>query len=103
VRLLSRSTVPAQSIGAFVDDRRRLGVQIEALVLWQGLDGHVIPAASLAGAGWHELEDTLRWSDGNAELDLPAADGDDSFLELVVAATLAYPVEQPMATLRRAA
>ncbi len=106
VRLLSRSTMPALSIGAFVDDRRQLGVQVEALVLWQGLSRHVIQAEAFTGAGWHALEQASRWTDGDAELDLPAARGDDSFLELVVTASLAYPVgrdDAAMPATRRAA
>ncbi len=93
VGLQSRSAVPARSIGAFVDDRRRLGVQVERLVLWQGLDDHALDAASLGGAGWHGLEQDRRWTDGDAALTLPAAGNADCFLEVVVSGTLAYPAD----------
>ncbi len=105
VRLESRSAVPARSVGAFVDDRRRLGVQIESLVLWQGLNHQAVDAACLGGSGWHELEQDRRWTDGDAVLTLPAADDETTFLEVVVVGSLAYPADpaSPVDGLRRAA
>ncbi len=91
LRLESRSTIPARSVGAFVDDRRRLGVQIGSLVLWQGLDHHAVDAVALDGSGWHELEQDRRWTDGDAALMLPAASDENTFLEVVVVGSLAYP------------
>lgn len=57
VRLLSRSGVPSETIGPFDDDRRRLGVAIDRLVLWTGLRETVIRPVALALAGWHEEEE----------------------------------------------
>ncbi len=93
VALGSRHAVPARSVGAFVDDRRRLGVQVERLVLWQGLDDHALDAAALDGSGWHGLEQGRRWTDGDAALTLPAAGDADCFLEVVVTGTLDYPAD----------
>ena len=89
VRLLSRSASPSEVIGPFVDDRRILGVAIEKLVLWNGLDDSVTPAADLSLAGWHEVEGGCRWTNGSAALDLPAA-GAETFLDVRVAATGRY-------------
>lgn len=92
VRLLSRSAVPAGVIGPFVDDRRMLGVSVDRLVLWHGLDGQVMPLADIDLAGWHQNEGGRRWTDGNASLDLPHADN-ETFLDVHLAATLLYPDE----------
>lgn len=89
VRLLSRAAVPAEAIGPFVDDRRRLGVAVDRLVLWSGLNATVVPAARLALEGWHRPEGTHRWTNGNAALDLPRADA-DTYLDVHVSATLPY-------------
>ncbi len=89
-RLLSRAAVPAVSVGPFVDDRRRLGVAVERLVLWTGLAERVLPATGLAMSGWHGSENNMRWTDGNAALDLPTA-GDETFLDVHVAGTMLYP------------
>ena len=89
-RLLSRAAVPAEAVGPFVDDRRRLGIAVEKLVLWTGLREQVLPAGGLAMNGWHGSEDGIRWTDGNAGLDLPRA-GDETFLDIHVAGTMLYP------------
>jgi hypothetical protein len=89
VRLLSRASVPAQIIGPFVDDRRSLGVAVKKLVLWDGLNGVVVPTEALALQGWHADEGTHRWTDGKAELALPDA-GVETFLDVHVAATASY-------------
>ncbi|MGI4798628.1 MAG: Hint domain-containing protein [Janthinobacterium lividum] len=91
VRLLSRSGVPAETIGPFVDDRRLLGVAIDRIVLWAGLEEVAVPAA--AGLfGWHEREGTYSWTDGNAALVLPPA-GAETFLDIHVAGTTRYCAE----------
>ena len=104
VRLLSRAAVPAESIGPFVDDRRTLGIAVEKLVLWTGLNETAMPAAGLALTGWHALEGSTRWTNGNAALDLPVA-GHDTFLDVHVAATMFYvdTVLAPVDTKVRAA
>ena len=40
-------------------------------------------------SGWHGSEGGVRWTDGNAALDLPHA-GDETFLDVHVAATMLY-------------
>ncbi len=88
--LLSRAASPAEMVGPFLDDRRRLGVAVERLVLWTGLDDLVIPAASLGLAGWHQMDGDARWTDGHASLDLPPA-GTETMLDVHVIATMTYP------------
>ncbi len=91
IRLLSRRARPAEVIGSFVDDRRELGIGVARLVLWNGLDDSTIEAAALALPGWHALEQGIRWTDGDAELDLPAAGRHDTFLDVHVVSVLRYP------------
>ena len=95
LRLLSRAAVPAETVGPFVDDRRTLGVAVDRLVLWTGLDERVMPPASRGLRGWHGGEGA-RWTDGNAELDLPRADG-DVVLDIHLAATMLYRDETRLA------
>ncbi len=95
LRLLSRAAVPAETVGPFVDDRRTLGVAVDRLVLWTGLDEQVMPAAGRALRGWHSGEGA-RWTDGNAELDLPRADS-DVVLDIHLAATMLYRDETRLA------
>ncbi len=90
IRLLSRTTVPAQVIGPFVDDRRTLGVAVEKLVLWTGFDETVVPASDLALDGWHQAEGNRRWTNGMASLDLRTA-GEITYLDVHLASTALYP------------
>ena len=71
--LLSRWAVPAETEGPFVDDRRRLGVQVSRALLWNGLATHRLPLADGRRSGWHACETATdaRWTDGQAELGLP--------------------------------
>jgi hypothetical protein len=73
LRLVSRTARPSETMGAYIDDRRALGVQVGEITLHDGrqrinLDGH------LAGAdlpGWFGLDHPAhRWTNGNAELPL---------------------------------
>ena len=89
VRLLSRAAVPAEIVGPFVDDRRTLGVAVSRLVLWNGLQDVAIRIGAPGLGGWHDEEATHRWTDGQAELDLPEA-GSDTFLDVHLAATGLY-------------
>jgi hypothetical protein len=89
-RLLSRAAAPADVIGPFVDDRRRLGVAVKSVVFWSGLQDTIIDAKDIDLAGWHAAEDDIRWTNGNAILDLPIAAGPDTFVEIVVVGTLCY-------------
>ncbi len=91
VALESLSSSPARAIGPFVDDRRRLGVQVSGLILWQGLEGEAVAAAALDGDGWHALEQDRRWTDGAASLALGEARHETCFLEVSVVGTLPYP------------
>jgi len=56
----------------------------------------VLPARGLALNGWHGSEDGLRWTNGNAELDLPEA-GTETFLDIHLAATMNYQDEHRLA------
>ena len=89
LRLLSRSGVPSVLIGPFVDDRRRLGVAVDRLVLWRDLRDQVIPAACLGLDGWHAEEGGRRWTNGDAALDLPRGAG-ETVLDVHVGATMLY-------------
>ncbi len=86
VRLRSRAAVPSETIGPFVDDRRTLGVAVDRMVLWNGLDAADMPTS---GRGWHSEVGMASWTDGNAALDLPPAD-EDRFLDVHLAGTLRY-------------
>ncbi len=89
-RLLSRTAVPAEVVGPFLDDRRRLGVAVEKVVLWSGLVDTVLKPTDLDLPGWHPAEGHFRWTDGDAGLDLPAAYAADTFLGIHIASTMQY-------------
>lgn len=69
VVLRSRCFVPAQVMEGS-GDHRRLGVAVSGLAL----DGMAIDLARL-GAGWHEPEAALRWTDGAGRLGVAGARG----------------------------
>lgn len=89
IRLLSRAARPADSIGPFVNDRRMLGVAIEKLVVWDGRADRIFPVHGFDLAGWHSLEGTVRWTNGSAAIDLPAAEA-VTMLDVHVAAVMLY-------------
>ncbi len=95
IRLLSRTATPADVVGPFFDDRRMLGVAIEKLVFWRGLDEQVIPTIDLDLDGWHQPEGALRWTNGRAALDLPEAQT-DSFLEINLVGAMLYRQAMPV-------
>lgn len=74
VRILSRSSAPRDVIGAFVDDRRKLGVQVSHAKLWY--DDHDVDLADYLELGTHygwydaDSSDQGRWTNGNAVLPL---------------------------------
>ena len=75
LRLRSRASRPSDTIGPFVDDRRRLGVLVGRIGLGAGrrrvaLTAHLDAAAA---PGWHRMEQgaSCRWTDGDAALALP--------------------------------
>lgn len=71
VRLVSRTSRPSDVIGPFVDDRRRLGVLVGQVSLFDGkarvgLTDH-LDKADLSG--WDVLENSnSRWTNGDAVL-----------------------------------
>ncbi|KXV32456.1 hypothetical protein AD940_15545 [Gluconobacter thailandicus] len=73
VRLMSRTSRPADVIGPFVDDRRQLGVLVGSVVLYDAgsttnLSAHLTEETL---SGWSALESqTARWTTGNAEIQI---------------------------------
>jgi ELWxxDGT repeat protein len=106
VRLVSRSTVPAE-VEPESRDVRRLGVAIERLVL-QDADLFVEAGHGHAALcdGFHEDEDTHRWTDGGARLPqaLLRAFVDEVTLDVHLAPSeLGYRVAAPTAYIAEAA
>jgi antigen 43 len=72
VRLVSRTSRRADTVGPFHDDRRFLGVHVGAIELIEGgvrraLEAHLTDPAL---TGWHEIEAEGRWTAGDALLPL---------------------------------
>ncbi|WP_187829776.1 Hint domain-containing protein [Labrys sp. KNU-23] len=72
VRIVSRASRPADTIGPYVDDRRFLGVLVGAVTLQDGnvrreIDTHLTTRTL---RGWSVPEGSRRWTDGNAVLPL---------------------------------
>ena len=73
VRLMSRTSRPADVVGPFVDDRRQLGVLVGKVTLYDAgsttdLTAHLSEETL---SGWSTLEGpTARWTTGNAEIQL---------------------------------
>ena len=79
VRLLSRSSAPADA-RPWLDDRRRLGVNVERIVLRGASELREVPVDHPGlTQGWHAVERDgvalRRWTSGNAVLPLPALTG----------------------------
>ena len=73
VRLASRTSRPCDTIGPFVDDRRRLGVLVGDITLFEGNHAQAVTThlTDRDLPGWNTLEhDNLRWTDGDALLPL---------------------------------
>ncbi|MXV45089.1 hypothetical protein GS501_08565 [Saccharibacter sp. 17.LH.SD] len=73
VRLISRTSRPSDVIGPFVDDRRHLGVLIDALALFQNDECQMIetPFQETTLQGWDVTETShCRWTNGAALLPL---------------------------------
>ncbi|TLU73517.1 Hint domain-containing protein [Lichenicoccus roseus] len=89
--LLSRSAIPAEIEGPFVDDRRRLGVQVSRVLLWNGLESEPLPVADGRRPGWHapDASDAACWTNGQAELCLPPI-ACNVVLEIELAGTACY-------------
>ncbi|WP_181161387.1 Hint domain-containing protein [Labrys okinawensis] len=72
VRIVSRASRPADTIGPYVDDRRFLGVLVGAVTLQDGNVRREIDTHLTAGTlrGWSVPEGARRWTDGDAVLPL---------------------------------
>ncbi|GAB6853455.1 Hint domain-containing protein [Asaia astilbis] len=73
LKLVSRVARPVDTEGPFVDDRRRLGVLVGDIQVWEAGQTRQISAhlTTPALAGWSSVEDEgHRWTTGNAELPL---------------------------------
>lgn len=71
ILLISRTQCPNESIGSFVDDRRRLGVLIGEVTLLEGNKTSPVTEHLTANnlQGWHDQEQTkCRWTNGHALL-----------------------------------
>ena len=83
VRIVSGAARPFDTIGPFVDDRRMLGVLVGTATLWDGgswkeMTSHL---TSVSTDGWCNVEDgTMRWTNGNARLDLGSREPNASAL-----------------------
>ena len=99
IRLVSRSAVPAEIHDDGID-HRRLGIALSRVVY----DGLLIPLSDPRfSSGWHELERgdddvSWRWTNGDAGLVLVGG----GILEIEVAMTLCYWIEQDEAQTRTA-
>jgi hypothetical protein len=74
VRLSSRASRPCDTVGPFLDDRRRLGILVGTISIENchsitKVDSHL---SSTGLRGWHdrEADSSYRWTDGNADLPL---------------------------------
>ncbi|CAI3922629.1 Large exoprotein involved in heme utilization or adhesion (FhaB) (PDB:4RM6) [Commensalibacter communis] len=81
IRLISQNSRPSDTIGAFVDDRRELGVLIGNITLlsqnsMKTIDTHL---SQNDLDGWQGIESHLyRWTNGNADLPLGLHDNKNS-------------------------
>ena len=101
-RLLSRHAVPGAA-RPWIEDRRRLGVRVDRLILRQGAaETQIALDDPCLSAGWWAPERDAtalwRWTDGAAALPFLCA---GAVLEVQIGATLAYPL--PAAPARSAA
>ena len=92
--LVSRTARPSDVQGAFLDDRRKLGVRIGEIGVWRGHErsaytGHLEAAVA---AGWMEQEgSSSRWTSGRGQLSLDlAVSGRLMLLEVQVVAAGPY-------------
>jgi hypothetical protein len=93
VRLVSRAAAPTEA-RPWLDDRRRLGVQVARIVLRDAADVREVPVdhPDLRDGWWAVERDGVamrRWTDGAALLPLPAIHG-PTVLELHLGGTMTY-------------
>ena len=94
VRLRSRAAPPSEIEGPFLDDRRRLGVGVQAA--WVSGAALDLQANDVAVSGRHAVETdglcSWRWTDGDTVLRLPASTRPVE-LRLDLQAVFRYPVD----------
>lgn len=97
VFIASRTSRPVDVIGAFVDDRRELGVQIAKIDLLSGAGTFSISShlETETLEGWASLENNeARWTSGRALVDLSAVSVDGfKILTIEVVSTVSYCVD----------
>ena len=96
VRLVSRAAAPTEA-RPWLDDRRRLGVQVTRIVLRDAADVREVPVdhPDLHDGWWaveRDGEALRRWTDGAALLPLPAIHG-PTMLELHLGGTMTYTTD----------
>jgi hypothetical protein len=94
--LRSRTFRPADSFGAYVDDRRALGVLVGEIVRTSGRQSQRFVAHLTADtlAGWHRPESaTARWTNGNATLPFNDDTAQPAVLEIRIMQTGPYKLE----------
>lgn len=100
VRILSRAARPSEIIGPYVDDRRRLGVLVEDITLWDASGTRILSRHLEAdlSKGWHPEETSkikARWTNGDAVLELGPRKGSDvGILSLTILAAGPYFVDE---------
>jgi hypothetical protein len=105
VRLVSRAAAPTD-VRPWLEDRRRLGLYVERIVLRGADEVREVPVdhPSLS-RGWWAVERSgtalRRWTDGNAVVPLPQMDGPIMLEIRAGSAGLSYPV-QPVREVRAA-
>ncbi|GBR09320.1 outer membrane protein [Acetobacter oeni LMG 21952] len=96
IRILSRASRPADVVGPFLDDRRRLGVLVSDVTLLDG-GAHRAIRSHLDGSttvGWHGIEGNMRWTAGDAVLDLGTrTPGKKNLLTIHIVAAGPYIIE----------
>ena len=92
--LISRTARPADVRGAFLDDRRELGVRIGEIGIWRGHErsAYTDHLENVAAPGWMEQEaPSSRWTNGRGQLSLDLAiSGRLMLLEVQVVAAGPY-------------
>jgi hypothetical protein len=94
VRLRSRASRPSDVVGPFVDDRRKLGVQVAAVRLIHGRRAVAVPVDNTA-SGWHPAGgEPACWTDGDAVLAIPGNHGLPGVLQIQLQAAGPYLMEE---------
>lgn len=96
VRIVSRTSRPADVVGPFVDDRRQLGVLVGNVTLQDGPVRRAVQShLNGQAAGWHAEERAdARWTNGQAILDLGnRAPGVKGLMTVQIAAAGPYLVK----------